>query len=103
KMRATKRVKSAGPAERLTAATKSRSCSPYKRVVLSRRRGGRPAHAPDGVAHVVGHQQRAARRHRDADRPPAGFATLVQEAIEDADGLAGRPPLGERNEDHLVP
>jgi hypothetical protein len=46
-------------------------------------------HAPDPFSHVVGDQQSAISRDRDADRTPAGVALRVEETGEHILGRAG--------------
>ena len=59
-------------------------------------------HAPDGVADIVGHQQRALLVDGDADRPALRLALVVEEAGQDVLRLAGGLAVRERHEDHLV-
>src|SRR5947209_12333430 len=58
--------------------------------------------APDRIADVVGHQQRARLVDADADRAALGVAAVVEESGQDVLRLAGRLAVGEGYEDDLV-
>ena len=62
----------------------------------SARASVRARHAPDGIAYVVRHQQRALSVQRHAHGAPQGLAVLAQEASEKFHRRPGRPPVGKR-------
>src|SRR5688572_22279930 len=59
-------------------------------------------HAPDRVADIIGHQQRALLVDRDTDRPTAGIALRVEEIGEHIFEFAGWLAVRERYEHDLV-
>ena len=63
---------------------------------------GSVADAPNPVADVIGHQQRAFRVDRDADWPALGLALVVDETGQHIERLAGRPACAERDEDDFI-
>jgi hypothetical protein len=59
--------------------------------------------APNKIAHVISHQQRALRIQRDTDRPTKGIAILAEKSSQHINRRrAGRFTIGERHEDDLI-
>src|SRR6516164_4777127 len=72
------------------------------RVLFPSRFVGRRCHAPDCVANVVGHEQRAVFVDPQPDGPALRLAILVEESGQDVARRAGGFAVLERHEDHLV-
>ncbi|CAN6484249.1 unnamed protein product [Victoria cruziana] len=66
------------------------------------RASGRGGDAPDHIADIVGHQQRAAAVQRDAHRPSLRLALPVQKSTEHEQRRPRGPRPVEGHEDHLV-
>src|SRR5690606_12975135 len=75
---------------------------PRRRDGLRRLHGARWRYAPDRGRQIVGDNQRAFRIDRHTHRTTAGGAVVVPKPGNEIHRRAGRPPVAERHEHHLV-